>query len=363
MTVHVVTGAPCSGKTTYVREHRAEGDPVVDFDAIAYAMGAEGTQDANRDGYALAAVARAAAIDRLVAAAPKRDCWIIACRPSESDRERFEEAGFEFVTCDPGIETCLERAQEDGRPEWTAAAIRRWYSDEKGADVLKYKEFEADVAEDGGHIRAYAATFDREADCYGDVIAKGAFTRTLKEWRDSGRPIPLLFGHNAENPYYNIGACYDFGEDERGLWIDGEFDADNETAQYARKLAKEKRVCKMSFAYAVRDAAPVKLEDGTEANELRDLDLFEVSIVTIPANAHADIIEVKDTQPEQKSGRRNSASDEQRIREAIAILSELLGEIDPEEQSEANAAAEEQSEANGAKSLLEMIEKIGGTEE
>lgn len=361
--IHVITGAPCSGKTTYVREHRAEGDPVVDFDAIAYAMGAEGTQDANRDVYALATVARAAAIDRLVAAAPKRDCWIIACRPSESDRERFEEAGFDFVTCDPGIETCLERAQEDGRPEWTAAAIRRWYSDEKGADVLKYKEFEA--TEDGGHIKAYAATFDREPDCYGDVIAKGAFDRTIKAWRESGKPIPLLFGHNADDPFYNIGSCREFGVDERGFYIEGDIDPDNETAQYVRKLCKEGRVCKMSFAYAVRDWAEIKLEDGTRANELRDLDVFEVSVVTIPANSHADIVEVKDTDPDVKSGRRNSAKDENTIREVIAALQGLLDDTEPEEPAEVNADAEEPEPVNDSRkeNLLELMKSIKEVQE
>ncbi len=32
----------------------------------------------------------------------------------------------------------------------------------------------ADVADGGGTVRGYAATFDREPDCYGDVIAPSA---------------------------------------------------------------------------------------------------------------------------------------------------------------------------------------------
>lgn len=53
---------------------------------------------------------------------------------------------------------------------------------------------------DGGGIVAYASIFDREPDSYGDVVARGAFADTLEVWWESGRPIPLLFGHNMDDP-------------------------------------------------------------------------------------------------------------------------------------------------------------------
>lgn len=39
--IRIVTGPPCAGKSTYVAEHKDDGD-VVDFDLIARAMGAPG---------------------------------------------------------------------------------------------------------------------------------------------------------------------------------------------------------------------------------------------------------------------------------------------------------------------------------
>lgn len=39
--VHVISGAPCAGKTTYVKEHQKSGDVVIDADAIASAFGSE----------------------------------------------------------------------------------------------------------------------------------------------------------------------------------------------------------------------------------------------------------------------------------------------------------------------------------
>ena len=49
-----------------------------------------------------------------------------------------------------------------------------------------------------GTVEGYAATFDRIPDAYGDVIKQGAFADTLKAWEESGKPIPLLYGHNTD---------------------------------------------------------------------------------------------------------------------------------------------------------------------
>jgi Arc/MetJ-type ribon-helix-helix transcriptional regulator len=89
-----------------------------------------------------------------------------------------------------------------------------------------------------------------------------------------------------------------------------------------------------------------------KANELRKLDLFEVSIVPIPANQNAVMTEVK-------AGRRNSKSDEAAIRQAITLLQGVLDDADPEDgedEPKANAAAEEQTVSNPKKdALLEYI--------
>lgn len=154
---------------------------------------------------------------------------------------------------------------------------------------MKFKDFPVKATEAGnGGFTGYAATFDREPDCYGDVIAKGAFKETLDAWRESGRPVPVLYGHNMDDPDYNIGTA-ELTEDERGLRAVATLDG-SPKAQRVRELLKDGRLSKMSFAYDVRDEAPVELEDGTTANELRRLDLFEVSVVLVPANCHAEIV-------------------------------------------------------------------------
>lgn len=149
------------------------------------------------------------------------------------------------------------------------------------------------AGDDGGRIVAYAATFDREPDSYGDVIAPGAFKNTLEDWKESGNVIPLLFGHRTDDPSMNIGGVDAIKEDERGLRIEATFDKDSETAQYVRRLVLEKRLSKLSFAYDVLDQGTIVLDDGREANELREIKLYEISLVPIPANGHAEVVEAK----------------------------------------------------------------------
>lgn len=159
--------------------------------------------------------------------------------------------------------------------------------------ALRFKDFAIKEATDEGNggFTGYAATFDREPDSYGDVIARGAFADTLKAWQESGRPVPLLYDHNFGDPDYNIGTA-ELVEDEKGLLARAVFDG-SPKAQRVRELVKEGRLGKMSFAFDIRDEAPVELEDGTKANELRKLDLYEVSVVLVPANSHAEIVEAK----------------------------------------------------------------------
>lgn len=222
----------------------------------------------------------------------------------------------------------------------------------------------SEIMADGGIVKGYASTFDREPDSYGDVIAEGAFASSLDRWRklnDEGRFIPLLWGHDTADPVSNIGRVIEAHEDERGLFIEAEFDKDNERAQYVRKLVQEGRVYQFSFAYEVKDAATVTLADGTKANELRELELFEVSLVQIPANQHATVEEVKaDTvddkvpeEVEEKAGRRNSQKDTkelERIKDAASdILDAVKGLLTIDEtttedgEEEAKAEAEEQA--------------------
>ena len=211
----------------------------------------------------------------------------------------------------------------------------------------KFKEFAmTKSADDAGTISGYFSTYDREPDSYGDVIAPGAFTDTIKAREESGHPFPLCWNHDLDQI---IGKVDSIQDTEKGPLMTASF-FNTPLAQEKREIVKSGCVYQFSFAYDIREAEEVELEDGTKANELRKLDLYEVSIVPIPANQNAVMTEVKS---EEKSGRRNSAKDADAIREAITLLQGVLGELeDGEDEEKANAAAEEPEQSNPAKEKL-----------
>lgn len=194
---------------------------------------------------------------------------------------------------------------------------------------MKFKEIQVKYRDDGnGQIEGYASTFIRQPDSYGDVVKKGAFAKTLAERWNGGKGIPFLWAHKMDDLKAFIGTA-EAEEDEKGLRFVATFD-DSEEAQKVRQLYKDGRLRKFSFAYDIKEEGLVTLENGTKANELRELDLFEISAVTVPANDDASVVDVKSAEPEAKSGARNSKKDADCIKQAIALLKEVLGEIEDE---------------------------------
>lgn len=230
----------------------------------------------------------------------------------------------------------------------------------------QFKEFKVEYKDEGnGSLEGYASTWIRQPDSYGDVVKEGAFTRTLKERWNGGKGIPLLWAHQMDSLASYIGKA-DADEDDKGLHFVATFD-DTPEAQRVRGLYKDGRLSKFSFAFDVRDNGTVTLEDGTKANELRDLDLFEISCVCVPANDDAGVVAVKSEDPETKTGKRNSKKDEDAIRQAITLLQGVLDEAeepDGEDDLKDNSKGEDPKEGNPEKErLLEYIKNMNFTEE
>ena len=204
----------------------------------------------------------------------------------------------------------------------------------------KYKEFTLiKSADDAGTISGYFSTYDRIPDSYGDVIAKGAFSETIAKRKESGHPFPLCWNHDLNQIVGSIDP-EDIIDDDHGPHMDASF-FNGPLAQEKREIVKSGVVYQFSFAYEILDAGPVTLEDGTKANELRKLELFEVSIVPVPANPRAEVTDIK-------AGRRNSQKDADAIREAITLLQGVLGELEDieEDPKDSGAKSEEQDPAN-----------------
>lgn len=129
----VVTGPPCSGKTSWIAARRRPGDVVVDADALAVALGASGSHVCSRAQQAAARLARAAVIGHVLreggwAARWDAGVYVIHTTLARADTARYSEAGARVVLLDPGRAECRRRASADGRPRFTYAAIDSWYA-------------------------------------------------------------------------------------------------------------------------------------------------------------------------------------------------------------------------------------------
>ena len=121
--VTLVWGPPCAGKNTYVREHAARGDLVVDFDALITALGGAGSHD-QPAGLVPFAFEAANAVLRRVADS-KGDVgrvWVIRSAPRRVDRK-----GFDVRVCLlPPKQVCLERAVRERPASWVGY-IEKWF--------------------------------------------------------------------------------------------------------------------------------------------------------------------------------------------------------------------------------------------
>jgi predicted kinase len=125
MRATLVTGAPCSGKNTYVAQHIQPGDLLVDYDAI---MSALSGHDSHQHSAALKRYvydARNAVVKTWM---KRRDVpvWVINSAPKRSLREHYRNQGFDVVTMSAGLETCLARARAERPPAWQEY-VRRYF--------------------------------------------------------------------------------------------------------------------------------------------------------------------------------------------------------------------------------------------
>ncbi len=144
---------------------------------------------------------------------------------------------------------------------------------------MELKSMALQFKADENTLEGYAATFNN-VDSVNDVIVKGAFIKSLAK-----RKPKFCYQHEEDEL---IGVIIDAYEDEIGLYIKATF-ANTQCAQDARELTKIGAIEQMSIGYAVRDSE--YRSDGVRV--LKEIDLYEVSLVTFPANEKARVTRVK----------------------------------------------------------------------
>lgn len=182
-----------------------------------------------------------------------------------------------------------------------------------------------------GEFVVYPSTFTRTPDSYGDVVAKGAFADTIKEWAESGNTLPGLYGHRLDDPDFFVASATEMSEDDHGWRIKGVFDLESPKGMQVYRLVKGRRLNQLSFAFDVLDEGGVELEDGTKANELRKLKVYEFSFVPIGANQDTSVVAVKAIAESLKAGRVLSSKNESSLREARDAIDSVLESLDSQD--------------------------------
>jgi HK97 family phage prohead protease len=209
-----------------------------------------------------------------------------------------------------------------------------------------------------GTFEALAAVFDN-VDAGGDRIERGAFSRSLAEWKAKGRSVPVLWSHDVES--VPIGVIKDARETSEGLRVKAHlFVDDHPQARAVHAAMRAGALHEFSFGYKTRDYEH-KYEGGRRVRVLKDVHLGEVSPVFSGMNPETRVLSVKSAVETDLETQRDALDAEitatqlkilelsqQRdaLNEAVASLAELPEETPPPNEAKptAESTAEDEQE-------------------
>jgi hypothetical protein len=129
-------------------------------------------------------------------------------------------------------------------------------------------------------VEGYASVFNN-VDSYKDIVLPGAFAKSLKS-----RKPAMLWQHRSGDV---IGVWDEMEEAKKGLYVKGRI-LDTTLGDDAYKLVKAGAVTGMSIGYSSKKD---EFDHEKGVRKLIEVELYEVSLVTFPANERAQITRVK----------------------------------------------------------------------
>jgi HK97 family phage prohead protease len=144
--------------------------------------------------------------------------------------------------------------------------------------TIAYSNLEVRAENDGKTLIGYAAVWDSPSEFMGftEYVKRGAFTKTLND----GADVRLLIDHDGVPLARTKSGTMALEEDERGLRVEAELDPMNPDAARIMSAMKRGDLSQMSFAFrTIKDS----WNTDRTVRELREVQLFDVSVVTFPA--------------------------------------------------------------------------------
>ena len=166
-----------------------------------------------------------------------------------------------------------------------------------------------------GTFAGYASVFG-VPDLGGDVVVKGAFRRSLVRQGPLG--IKLLYQHDPSQP---IGVWLSLAEDHKGLLVRGRLMPEIARAREVLALMRAGALDGLSIGFRTVKGSR---DPTTGLRQLREIDLWEISVVTFPMQPEARVTAVKASPPAPAAARPAAPSDRQlltRLRRATRQLS------------------------------------------
>lgn len=147
--------------------------------------------------------------------------------------------------------------------------------------------FQVKAVSEEGEFEGYGAVFGNK-DSHDDIIVKGAFAKSLEEWRLKGKLPAMLWQHKRDEP---IGIYTEMKEDDHGLYVKGKLlIGDDPLARRAHAHMKAGSLDGLSIGYRLIDW---EYDKEKEAWVLKEIDIKEVSPVTFASNEEARVSSVK----------------------------------------------------------------------
>jgi HK97 family phage prohead protease len=184
---------------------------------------------------------------------------------------------------------------------------------DSGTRSVVYSTLEMRAAGESNTVVGYAAVFDSPSVDMGftEYVTRGAFTKTLKD----GADVRLLLDHDGAPLARTKSGTLRLSEDDRGLRIEADLDPANPLAQTVMSALRRGDMNQMSFAFrTIRD----QWNSDRSVRELREVQLYDVSVVTFPAY-EATVAEVR-----ARSGATVKSESRTRLRKAQIQIAKTI---------------------------------------
>lgn len=150
-------------------------------------------------------------------------------------------------------------------------------------DKLTHIQYQLAVKsiKENGIFEGYASVFNVQ-DYTNDIIVPGAFTEAIEK-----NNVKLLWQHHTDEP---IGVFQTIIEDSYGLYVQGKLLLEVQRATEAYSLLKAGAIEGLSIGFVPKS---YEYDEIKKVRYLHEVELWEISLVTFPANPLSQVTSVK----------------------------------------------------------------------